>query len=99
MPLKMQVDRNSLERMYKSFVQPCMEYASAVWGCSYDNHLNKLENIHLDAMRLITGATARSNIASVQREFGGYTIKDRIDQASLTMLFQGNKLNKIYIND
>ncbi len=74
MPLKMQVDSNSLECMYKTFVQTCMEYASAVWGGLFDNNINKLENIHLDAIRLITGATAHSNIANVQREFGGYTI-------------------------
>jgi len=87
-PLKMKVDRKSLEVMYRSFVQPSMEYASVVWGGSYDSDILKLENIHLDAMRLITGATARSNIIKVHEEFGGYTVQDRIKQATLTMLFK-----------
>ena len=41
-PLKMKVDRHSLEIMYKSFVLPSMEYAIAVWGGSYDSDIDKL---------------------------------------------------------
>ncbi len=84
----MKVDRTSLEIMYKCFVQSSMEYANIVWGGSYDSDILKLENIHLDAMRLITGATARSNIINVHQEFGGYTVNDRIRQASLTMMYK-----------
>ncbi len=87
-PLKMKVDRSSLEVMYKSFVQPSMEYANVVWGGTYDSDLMKLENIHLDALRLITGATARSNIVKVHEEYGGYTVQDRIDSASLSMMYK-----------
>ncbi len=87
-PLKMRVDRQSLEIMYKSFVQATMEYANIVWGGSYDTDINKLEQIHLDAMRLITGATARSNITNVHSEFCGYTVTSRINQACLTMMFK-----------
>ena len=42
-----------------------------------------MESIHLDAMQLITGATAKSIILRVHEEFGGYTVKDCIDQALL----------------
>jgi hypothetical protein len=37
--LKYKLDRYSLETMYKSFVLPTMEYASVVWGGSYDSDL------------------------------------------------------------
>ena len=87
-PLKMKVDRKSLETMYKCFVQPSMEYANVIWGGSYDVDILKLENIHLDAMRLIVGATSRSNIVNVMNEIGGYYIRNRIDQASLLMMFK-----------
>ena len=43
LPLKMKVDRKSLEIMYLSFVLPCMEYASIVWGGSPDCDISKLE--------------------------------------------------------
>ena len=75
MPMKMKVDRTSLETMYRYFVQPSMEYANVVWGGSYDTDILKLENIHIDAMRLITGATARSNIQNLHYELGAYTVK------------------------
>ena len=39
-----------------------MYYAVEEWGGSYDSHLLKLEQIVVDGMRLVTGATARSNI-------------------------------------
>lgn len=47
-----------------------------------------LSCIHLDALRLITGATARSNIVKVHEEYGGYTVQDRIDSASLSMMYK-----------
>ena len=34
-------------------------------GGSYDSDILKIEHIHLDAMRLVTGVTARSNIINV----------------------------------
>ena len=58
-PLKYKLDRKSLEIMYKAFVLPSLEYANVVWGGSYDSDILKLEIIHVDAMRLVTGATAR----------------------------------------
>ena len=87
-PLKMKVDRRSLEIMYRSFVQPSMEYAIVVWGGSYDCDIMKLESIHLDAMRLIVGATARSNIVNVREEMGGSTIQQRINDMSIVTLFK-----------
>ena len=87
-PLKMKVDRHSLEVMYRSFVLPSMEYAIAVWGGSYDSDIDKLERIHVDAMRLIVGATARSSIANVLNEMGANTFQNRINVTTLVMLFR-----------
>ena len=33
-----------------------------VYGGFYDSGILEMENIHLDAMQLVTGATGRSNI-------------------------------------
>ena len=87
-PLKFKVDRRSLEIMYRSFVLPSMDYAIAVWGGSYDNSLDKLERIHVDAKRLITGATARSSITNLDRELPMQSIQERIEVASLSVLFK-----------
>ena len=87
-PLKMKVDRKSLEIMYRSFVQPTMEYAIAVWGGTYDSDLAKLESIHLDAKRFITGATARSIIVKIDSEMPCASVQDRINAASLCMMYK-----------
>ena len=87
-PFKYKLDRQSLEIMYKSFVLPTMEYANVVWGGSYDCDIAKLEAIHIDAMRLISGATARSHIENLYMEFNWLTIQERINIASLTIMYK-----------
>ena len=87
-PLKHKLDRGSLETMYKSFVLPVMEYAVAVWGGSYDSDILKLERIHIKGMRLVTGATAKSNIANLYRETAWPSFMDRRDKTMLTVLFK-----------
>lgn len=68
LPLKFKLDRKSLHIMYTSFIRPSMEYASVVWGGTYKSDMNKLEKIQIDAMRVITGATARSSILSLYND-------------------------------
>ena len=58
-PLKMKVDPKSLEVMYRRFVQPSIEYANIALGGSYDSDILKLETIHVNDLRLVTGTTAR----------------------------------------
>ena len=99
-PLKYKLTKKSLEIMYKSFVRPSMEYANVVWGGSYDCDISKLESIQIDAIRLITGATARSNIANLYQEVNFPSISTRIDSASLSMMYKVlNGLAPSYLND
>ena len=60
-----------------------------VWGGSYDSDILKLENIHLDAMRLVPGATASFNIIYVHEEFGGYTVSNHIKYFNFSHAVQG----------
>ena len=68
LPLKYKMDRYSLEKMFTAFVSSTMNYGVEVWGGSYDSHLLKLEQLIVDGMRLVTGATARLNISKLFRE-------------------------------
>ena len=88
MPLKFKLDRHSLETMYKSIVFPVMEYAIQVWGGTYDSDINKLEQIHVDGMRLVTGATARSNIANLYNETAWQPFSDRRNDQMLVMFYK-----------
>ena len=87
-PFKYKLDRKSLETMYLSFVRPTMEYAQVVWGGTYDSDMVKLERIQVDAMRLITGATARSNIAKLYSETNFQTFESRTNDAMLCMMYK-----------
>ena len=88
MPLKFKLSRGTLETMFKSFVMPILEYGITVWGGSYDSDILKLERIQIDALRLITGAPARSNIATLYQETGFDKFKDRIENRSVVMLYK-----------
>ena len=98
-PLKFKLDRYSLEVMYNSFVLPTMEYANVVWGGTYDCDILKLERIHIDGMRLVSGATARSNIANLYDETCWRTIGDRCDTAMILMMYKiKNNLSPEYLS-
>ena len=88
MPLKFKLDRKALQIMYSSFVLPIMEYGNVVWGGSFDCDFAKLEKINIDAMRLITGATARSNISKLNEETAFLTIRECSENAILVMFFK-----------
>ena len=87
-PLKYRADRKTLEIMYKTFVRPLMEYGIVVWGGTYDSSLTKLEELNITALRLITGATANSNIRNLFSELPIESIVDRRDVAVLTKFFK-----------
>ena len=57
-----------------------------VWGGSFNSDSLKLERIQIDALWLITGATAGSNI--LYQETGFDKFKDRIDNCSVVMLYK-----------
>ena len=88
LPLKNKLDRRSVENMYKSFVRPVMEYDIVVWGGTYDTSLSKLEEINIKAMRIITGATEKSNIAKLSLETSISSVTERRDMAMLLMFYK-----------
>ena len=59
-----------------------------MWGGSCDTYIAKVEKIHIDAMRLVTGATARSNIQRLYKETGWQSIHSRCNMAMVIMIFK-----------
>ena len=88
LPLKFKLDRKSLEVMFTSFVASTMYYAIEVWGGSFDSHLLKLEQVIIDGMRLVSGATARSNISNLYAETSWKSFADKRNDAMLCMLYK-----------
>ncbi|KAK3108292.1 hypothetical protein FSP39_005044 [Pinctada imbricata] len=55
--LKFRLDRFSLQQIYFSFIRPVLEYADIVWDSLPLRLIRRLENINLEAARIVTGAT------------------------------------------
>ncbi len=87
-PLKFKLSRWCLQMIYNGFVLPIMEYSNVVWAGAYDSQVCKLEKVHVDGMRIVSGATARSNIGRLYKELSWLSIRDRCNNAMLTMFFK-----------
>ena len=86
--LKFKLDRRSLETVYTSFIRPCLEYADVLWAGTYDSDLLKLDRVQIDAMRIVTGATEKSNIQSLYEETGWTRLQDRRTAHVLTLMYK-----------
>lgn len=86
--LKFILDRKSLEIMYSSFLRPCLEYASILWDNCTIEQSNKLENIQLEALRIITGLTRSAPAHKLYTETGFHTLSSRRKFQRLVMLFK-----------
>ena len=54
--------------MYIAFVRPLIEYADVAWAGAHCTDLIKLDKLQVEAMRIVTGCTNRSNIANLYKD-------------------------------
>jgi hypothetical protein len=78
-PLKMKLDRVSLQRLYYSIIKPVMEYGSIIWHIPNDRShlLDSLESVQTNAARLDTGAATITSSASIYNETKWETLSQR----------------------
>ena len=62
---KYKLDRNSLERMYISFLRPVLEYGGTIFDNCTKEDKSRIESIQIDGMRIVTGATKLCSIANM----------------------------------
>lgn len=85
---KFNLDRRSLAKMYTSFVRPILEYADITWdNCTVENQ-RALENIQIDAARIISGATKLCSIQKIYDETGIETLLERRKKHKLCQMFK-----------
>ena len=68
--LKFQLDRKSLQIIHFSFIRPLLEYGDVVWSNCTLYESNELENVQLEAARIVTCATKLVSISSLLSETG-----------------------------
>ena len=75
--LKLLLDRKSLKIIYVSFIRPLLEYADVVWDNCTLYEVNALEQIQLEAARIVTGTTKLVSLEMLYKETGWETLEVR----------------------
>lgn len=75
----------ALETMYKSFIMPHFDYADIIWDNCTETQSNMLENLHLEAIRIIIGGVRGTSHQKLYEESGFCTLKERRRRHKLLM--------------
>ena len=71
------LDRKTLETIYITFIRPLLEYADVVWDTKTQKLINKLENVQVEAARIVTGGIRLVSLSNLYIETGWEKLKDR----------------------
>ena len=86
--LKFKIKRTTLERMYISFIRPVLEYSDSVWdNCSTETK-KQLDAVHVEAARIITGATKLCSINKLFSDVGWDSLQSRRNKHKLVIFYK-----------
>ena len=86
--LKYKLSKDTLDKLYCTYIRPLLEYGSEVWdGCSI-NDTNRLEQIQLIAARIVTGLPIFASLRSLYFETGWENLGDRRQIRKLTLMYK-----------
>ena len=96
--LKFLLDRESLNRIFISFIRPTLEYADIVWNNCTQYEINKIEKIQLKAARIVTGATRLISVELLYKETGWEPLQNRRYKHNLCQVYKMmNDLTPTYL--
>jgi len=75
--LKYQVDKDSLEKIYFSFIRPKLEYASHIWDNCNKADNKALEDFQMSIARIVTGARKGTSHDLIDKELNWPSLNDR----------------------
>ena len=82
------LDRKTLEILYISFIRPLIEYGSEVWDNCTNEEKVQLEEIQLEASRIVLGAKRGTSHAGLYEATGWEPLQDRRDRQKLHMMYK-----------
>ena len=85
--LKSRVSQKALEKMYISFIVPVLEYCDSVWDNASTKSKKKLDAIHIEAGRIISGATKLCSVEKLLVEFRWDTLQNRRNKHKLVFFY------------
>lgn len=86
--LKFKLKRFSLEKIYTSFVRPLLEYSDSVWDNLSREDAKLLESVHIEAARIISGATKLCNIERLLADLGWESLQNRRRKHRLLLFYK-----------
>jgi hypothetical protein len=99
-PFKYRLSRRTLETIYKSFILPIFDYCGFIWDNCNKEHVKLLENLNLDALRTICGATRGTSHNSLYLETGLGPLVDRRHMHKLSVFYtMKNTVVPSYLSD
>ena len=98
--LKYKLHRKALETIFILYRRPILKYADIIWSGAPQHLLSKLDYITNEAMRVVTGAPARSSISDLYSETGWLSLSKRREIHVLKMMFNvANNLSPSYLSN
>ena len=98
--LKFRLKRHSLEKMYFSYIRPLLEYSDLVWDNASAESKKQLDAVHIEAARIITGATKLCSLEKLFAELGWESLQERRNKHKLIILYKiTNGLTPQYLQD
>ena len=82
------LDRSSLIRIYYAFIRPILEYGDVIWGNCSQHETELLENIQIEAARIITGLRRNSSRQKLYIELGLETLENRRNKHKLILFYK-----------
>ena len=88
---KYRLGRKSLEIMFKSFILPLFDYADVIWDNCTEALANSLEQLQIDALKIISGSVRGTSHAILYNETGFVPLKERRKRHKLLLYFKFTK--------
>ena len=86
--LKFVLDRQSLQKIYFTFILPILEYADVVWDNCTEQQSLSLEKIQLEAGRIVSGTTKLVGTDKLYAELGWLKLSERRNLHKLFLFFK-----------
>lgn len=85
--LKYRISRSNLEKLYLTFIRPLLEYACEVWDNMGVGYCKKLEQLQLEAARIVTGLPIFTSNRIIYDEIGWETLAERRERRKLQLFY------------
>ena len=90
----------TLKDIYRSIVEPHLNYRCSVWGCSGITRIESLQKLQNRAARIVTGSSYDAPSEPLRKELGWLSVKEMIVKETSTMMYKSlNDLAPQYLSD